>query len=53
MEWDDNKDGLISWTEALEEFQKIFTSMKNEKRDHWVSANQRVCLSCVSAFVSC
>lgn len=36
-EWDDNNDGVITWEEALDEFQKIFLSKINDKRDHWVS----------------
>mmetsp|Transcript_10387 Transcript_10387/g.15790 ORF Transcript_10387/g.15790 Transcript_10387/m.15790 type:complete len:770 (+) Transcript_10387:118-2427(+) len=35
-EWDDNNDGSISWEEALEEFNKIFRSKINDKRDHWI-----------------
>ena len=39
MEWDDNNDGKISWTEALDEFGKIFRSFMNDNRDHWVSTH--------------
>jgi hypothetical protein len=37
MEWDDNNDGKISWSEALDEFGKIFRSFMKDNRDHWVS----------------
>lgn len=36
MEWDDNKDGKISWIEALDEFSKIFHGIVKDNRDHWV-----------------
>lgn len=36
MEWDNNQDGRISWEEALEEFNKIFRSKVNDKKDFWI-----------------
>jgi hypothetical protein len=48
-EWDDNNDGVISWEEALDEFNKIFKSKINDKRDHWVSPSfiHVACCYCV------
>ena len=53
MEWDDNKDGLISWEEALQEFNKIFLTMKNDSRDHWVRKGEYRVLYNVKFVLKC
>jgi Ca2+-binding EF-hand superfamily protein len=35
--WDDNGDGLISWSEALDEFNKIFTRLRDARSDYWIA----------------
>eukprot|EP00604_Paraphysomonas_vestita_P003356 CAMPEP_0174818956 /NCGR_PEP_ID=MMETSP1107-20130205/1916_1 /TAXON_ID=36770 /ORGANISM="Paraphysomonas vestita, Strain GFlagA" /LENGTH=284 /DNA_ID=CAMNT_0016031613 /DNA_START=1600 /DNA_END=2454 /DNA_ORIENTATION=- len=40
-EWDDNNDGKITWEEALEEFNKIFRSKVNDKKDFWIGLVDR------------
>jgi len=35
--WDDNNDGLISWAEALDEFGKIFTRIRDARSDYWIA----------------
>lgn len=35
--WDDNGDGLISWAEALDEFGKIFTKIRDSRSDYWIA----------------
>lgn len=35
--WDDNGDGLISWAEALDEFSKIFTRLRDTRSDYWIA----------------
>ncbi len=36
-EWDKNHDGLISWSEALEQFTLLFRKYINTNQDYWVS----------------
>lgn len=35
--WDDDGDGLISWAEALDEFGKIFTRLRDARSDYWIA----------------
>ena len=35
--WDDDGDGLISWTEALDEFGKIFSRLRDARSDYWIA----------------
>lgn len=36
-EWDKNNDGLVSWSEALEQFTALFKKYINANQDHWVN----------------
>lgn len=44
--WDADKDGSISWDEALHEFNNIFRSMINSKKDHWVQCSYDIDITC-------
>jgi Ca2+-binding EF-hand superfamily protein len=35
--WDDDGDGLISWAEALDEFNKIFSRLRDARSDYWIA----------------
>jgi len=36
-EWDKNNDGLVSWSEALEQFTALFKKYINANQDHWIA----------------